>query len=174
MPDGEVPRGNKAYENFLRLQKSKPNSVEARKAAFEAENACNFQDQPGMPSPGPFDAFRFDRAEAQARLNAAFNSPQSSGRCKQVWTPLQSNGMDFMNDHYKGRLGEKQVRAVALSLSMDGTFMRILNCELAYVCAPGRTSPAVLSTAAAFAICYAFQLSPDLLAAVGTRGITHS
>ena len=127
--------GNGPYEEFLELQRSKPHSSAARKAAAAAASASNFQPQAGKPRPGPFDAFRFDKAEAQARLEAAFDSTQSSGRgCKTVYTPLSMSGVGIAGDAAQRFAGEQQVHSPGMSSTLVVVALHLSSVSTALKC----------------------------------------
>jgi hypothetical protein len=60
-----------------------------------------------VPPPGSFDVFRFDKAEA--RLQAAFGSTQSTGTgAKVVYHPIRPRFDDFFGG---GKIGQRKVRS---------------------------------------------------------------
>lgn len=86
--------GNKAFEAFLKQQASTFSAGKEREAQFEARiiatTGTNFDLHADTAHPGPFDVFRFDKAETQALLQQGFATCQSAGRYgKTVFTPVR-------------------------------------------------------------------------------------
>ena len=128
--------GNDCYQDFLDLLKANPGSAAARKALQGAAAATNFRAQPGMPPPGPFDVWTFDKRRAQARLEAAFKSKGSTGGSKQVLTPLTAYDLDSLGALFgKGpAAGQTRVRRSSLVLRTVNAFrsaVGIVSCTRA-------------------------------------------